>query len=463
MRRFIVAWAISTIALVWPVCASADVQDNDLVAHKIHDVLKSSGRMSGSSFVIKCQDGTAWLEGRVSSEEQKALALKLTGEVPEVADVVDHLRVEPKKSRNPVARMLAHQTEEPQPQAQEAEVETAAPSEAEEPAEATAEAQETPVRQTKPSVMSWFSRPSVKAAEAPRPRAHDVASAKPKRSIVSHQEPALDSDAPVYPESLEPAEETPNSLVKQVANLRTIFRRNTQPAPRPQATESAEAEPRVMPRPSSRCVTCNQAGRSAQQRTVQTVSNKTNVAARQATVRNQPTQAGRVRMVPMMEMPDGTLVPVQQIKRAPLGQPIPAQAVASSSRSKAAPSKKGRANVARRQEVIEGPMDAEPAAGPVPVNGGGPLPAYVPGVAAGVAPAYYDQPHMPNYAWPSYAAHPNYAGVTYPRQYSPTAWPYIGPFYPYPQVPLGWRKVTLEWDDGWWFLDFDDTNRSYAY
>jgi hypothetical protein len=44
--------------------------------------------------------------------------------------------------------------------------------------------------------------------------------------------------------------------------------------------------------------------------------------------------------------------------------------------------------------------------------------------------------------------------LTYPTQYSPSAWPYIGPFYPYPQVPLGWRKVTLEWDDGWWFLDF---------
>ena len=66
----------------------------------------------------------------------------------------------------------------------------------------------------------------------------------------------------------------------------------------------------------------------------------------------------------------------------------------------------------------------------------------------------YDNPQMPGYAWPSYASYPNYAAVTYPHQYSPTAWPYIGPFYPYPQVPLGWRKVTLEWDDGWWFLDF---------
>ena len=66
----------------------------------------------------------------------------------------------------------------------------------------------------------------------------------------------------------------------------------------------------------------------------------------------------------------------------------------------------------------------------------------------------YENPQMPNYAWPSYASYPNYAALTYPKQYSPTAWPYIGPFYPYPQVPLGWRKVTLEWDDGWWFLDF---------
>ncbi|HEY6564999.1 MAG TPA: hypothetical protein VIY86_10915 [Pirellulaceae bacterium] len=72
----------------------------------------------------------------------------------------------------------------------------------------------------------------------------------------------------------------------------------------------------------------------------------------------------------------------------------------------------------------------------------------------GMGGVIYDNPQMPGYAWPSYASHPNYAAVSYPRQYSPMAWPYIGPFYPYPQVPLGWRKVCLEWDDGWWMLDF---------
>ena len=74
---------------------------------------------------------------------------------------------------------------------------------------------------------------------------------------------------------------------------------------------------------------------------------------------------------------------------------------------------------------------------------------------SGIAQARYEQPNLPAYAWPSYAAAPNYGQVNYPKQYSASAWPYIGPFYPYPQVPLGWRKVSLEWTDGWWFLDFE--------
>ena len=93
---------------------------------------------------------------------------------------------------------------------------------------------------------------------------------------------------------------------------------------------------------------------------------------------------------------------------------------------------------------VQAPAMGGPMA-PVPMQGG-------PGYGGGTP--RYDQPNLPNYAWPSYAAHPNYAAVTYPKQYSASAWPYIGPFYPYPQVPLGWRKVALEWDDGLWYLDF---------
>ena len=68
------------------------------------------------------------------------------------------------------------------------------------------------------------------------------------------------------------------------------------------------------------------------------------------------------------------------------------------------------------------------------------------GVAAG-AP-------RPNYAWPSHAPYPNYSAVGYPTAYPWQAWPNIGPFYPYPEVPLDWRAVTLRWDDGIWWLDF---------
>jgi osmotically-inducible protein OsmY len=78
--------------------------------------------------------------------------------------------------------------------------------------------------------------------------------------------------------------------------------------------------------------------------------------------------------------------------------------------------------------------------------------------APGVSPAghmVYNQPNLPNYAWPTYAQYDNSAAVTYPSQYDASAWPYIGPYYPYPQVPLGWRKSTLEWDDGSWNLKFN--------
>jgi hypothetical protein len=100
-----------------------------------------------------------------------------------------------------------------------------------------------------------------------------------------------------------------------------------------------------------------------------------------------------------------------------------------------------------------GPMQGGPMQG-------GPMPTGVVPTSYGRGPSY-ENAQMPGYAWPSYASYPNYAALSYPQQYSPTAWPYIGPFYPYPQVPLAWRKVSLEWDDGWWFLDFSAHNSSH--
>lgn len=70
------------------------------------------------------------------------------------------------------------------------------------------------------------------------------------------------------------------------------------------------------------------------------------------------------------------------------------------------------------------------------------------------------QPNLPNYAWPSYAEYPNYSQVAYPKNYEAGAFPYIGPFYPYPEAPLGWRKVTMQWHDGYWWLDFNDGSQN---
>jgi hypothetical protein len=84
-------------------------------------------------------------------------------------------------------------------------------------------------------------------------------------------------------------------------------------------------------------------------------------------------------------------------------------------------------------------------------NLSGPLPESAAGLAGGTQAAV---PGYPNYAWPSYAPYPNFSAVGYPTVYPWQAWPNIGPPYPYPEVPLDWRAVSLRWDDGIWWLDF---------
>jgi hypothetical protein len=85
------------------------------------------------------------------------------------------------------------------------------------------------------------------------------------------------------------------------------------------------------------------------------------------------------------------------------------------------------------------------------MNTGGPVPEGPAGMTGATQAA---MPGSPNYAWPSYAPYPNFSAVGYPTAYPWQAWPNIGPFYPYPEVPLDWRAVTLRWDDGIWWLDF---------
>lgn len=95
---------------------------------------------------------------------------------------------------------------------------------------------------------------------------------------------------------------------------------------------------------------------------------------------------------------------------------------------------------------------------PPPAAAGGAAPAAPPPEATPIfqaptpVPHQLNPPRMPPYAWPTYAPYNNYSRVAYPLAYPYNAFPFIGPVYPFPKVPLGWRSVRLEWDDGfWWF------------
>jgi BON domain-containing protein len=95
--------------------------------------------------------------------------------------------------------------------------------------------------------------------------------------------------------------------------------------------------------------------------------------------------------------------------------------------------------------IREALVPAAPPAGIIPE----PVPTF-----AAPMPSPYDlnPPRMPPYAWPTYAPYNNFSRVGYPLAYPYQSWPYIGPFYPFPKIPPGWRSVKLEWEDGhWWF------------
>lgn len=104
--------------------------------------------------------------------------------------------------------------------------------------------------------------------------------------------------------------------------------------------------------------------------------------------------------------------------------------------------------------VPPGPLPPSPEGVPPPPVGGmpaEPTPIFqahppVPGMLAQTPPP------LPPYAWPTYAPYNNYSRVAYPLIYPYQAWPFIGPIYPFPKVPLGWRSIKLTWEDGhWWY------------
>jgi hypothetical protein len=110
--------------------------------------------------------------------------------------------------------------------------------------------------------------------------------------------------------------------------------------------------------------------------------------------------------------------------------------------------------------VQEPPLAAPVAPTPLaPVMGPVVEPAPV-GLPGQISPDL-QAPPLPPYAWPTYAPYNNASRIGYPQAYPYNAFPFIGPYYPFPKVPLGWRKVTLEWQDGHWYLGRNSAPHDY--
>lgn len=119
--------------------------------------------------------------------------------------------------------------------------------------------------------------------------------------------------------------------------------------------------------------------------------------------------------------------------------------------------------------VLEGP---KPGQGDASDKEPGPLPQKAAEASVGPEPypifqaprpqAYdLNPPKMPPYSWPTYAPYNNYSRVAYPNLYPYQSWPFIGPNYPFPKVPLGWRSVKLEWNNGYWWYGHNATGHDW--
>jgi hypothetical protein len=99
------------------------------------------------------------------------------------------------------------------------------------------------------------------------------------------------------------------------------------------------------------------------------------------------------------------------------------------------------------------PLMGKNLASPSPVPGGVPAePTPIFSAPPGLPYASLNPPPLPPYAWPTVAPYNNYSRVAYPTTYPYQAWPFIGPMYPFPKVPLGWRNVQLTYYNGsWWY------------
>ncbi|MFM7846558.1 MAG: BON domain-containing protein [Planctomycetota bacterium] len=430
MRRFVIGFAIG-LATLSPMWAQAN---DDQIAQAIIERLetqKSEGKLKGFNIDLQVDQGTVWMKGSVASVEQQRLALDVARRIQGVEKVVNQLKVEgDAKSAASKTPTAAPTTVGPSVAVPAAAAPTAAAPTAAAPAPAApAPAAATPAGKSDEELLSDVLNrlQAVKKSGQLKGFKLDVHT---EGGVVWLTGRVADVAQ----------QQTVIEVVRRVAGVKQVVNELSVAAAEPQVTPtSGIAEGTGVPQmvaapaaPAMRSAAMMQP--AAPQMTAMPAQQMAAMPAQQMAAMPAQQMAAMPNQQMMMANPQAMAAPAR------MGQPRMAQRPLAF-----APSQRGpqMMQVAQMQPVEEG-------AAPMP------MPMHSAGPNVGIAPARYDHPNMPGYAWPSYAAYPNYAAVTYPKQYSPSAWPYIGPFYPYPQVPLGWRKVMLEWDDGWWHLDFKD-------
>lgn len=513
MRRLLFGLAIASIAALLPCRVHAG--DQQVAQHIVQQLQeqKADGKLKGFGIDLEVESGIVWLKGHVRSQQQQALVLDIARRVDGVKQVINDIEI---KARAPSKTSRSKTTAQPallrsetgrgllkkpgellgglhdsmqqalRPGAEEArdkpdKTERARPAKPNSPQKAKGL-----LASLRTSVTEAFSPASETKQQPPKKTRHQTARSMPK---LRQAQLARGSSAKPTP-----AKAKPTPAQTSQAKPATGQRRNTSrsQASRPSGPPAVSSDERLAKTIVEKLRVQKDRGilkdfdvdLQVNDRVVWVSGHVASETQRNLVLDVSRRVRGVKKVVNDLDVGRGT--PAQVVSSSPKAtapvsqEPEPTEAKQSAAPNKPTPAAPARTEQAGQtgptgtvaahsrapapfQYAPNGSARQQRAASPVPFAPaqsaayqqqamGQPVPETP--AAQGVARARFDHPTMPGYAWPSYAAYPNYGAVTYPRQYSPTAWPYIGPFYPYPQVPLGWRKVSLEWDDGWWMLDF---------
>lgn len=479
MRRKYFGLALAAVAALGPNLTGAGTAwggDRE-IAQSIIERLKISrdeGKLKNFNLDMKVDDGVVLFRGSVNSVDQRGVVMAASEGIEGVREVVDELNVETVQLVKPKTAVVAvPETVEPAQSEPAASAPEPAGEEAFDFNSALAGNVETapitgivipkPAVATETEAATSIQAAQTPATDAVASRAQPADQAQPisQEVVPGIVLPTAALDEPIVdpPSQWEP--ETDEGLVQRVAQALSHAQHQGQLKSFGVDVQAHEGIIELTGRAAS-----------SQQRTLigqlandvrgaRGVRNLVEVpASKRQTAAAMPVSHREPRPAPMPTMVPASPMPMGQNQMA--ARPMQRHPSANRRGTPAHPAGYGSPRMINGEVVVPGSVVNRPASVPGPAGAPAVQGAPTMGTPVPMAPAApvgaprYDSPNLPNYAWPGYAAYPNYAALTYPQQYSPSAFPYIGPFYPYPQVPLGWRKVSLEWDDGWWFLDFTD-------